>query len=208
METNYPWEGRVKLTVSPAKPVAYALHLRIPGWAKNDPAPGGLYGFKASGTSTPIEVLLNGKPISYREEKGYAVISRTWKKEDVVELVLPMDVRQVSARPEVKANQDRVALQRGPLVYCVEGVDNKGIAWNVVVPDNATFTIQPQQILDELVIAIQAKLSVAEPAADGQSVQLKPRSVTAIPYYAWANRGNSPMQVWLPRRIRTVTIPE
>jgi DUF1680 family protein len=119
-----------------------------------------------------------------------------------------MEVRQVSARPEVKANQDRIALQRGPLVYCVEGIDNKGITWSVVVPDNATFTTRPQQILDEPIIAIQANLAVAEPAADGQSVQLKPRSVTAIPYYAWANRGNSPMQVWLPRRIRAVTIAE
>ena len=208
METNYPWEGRVKLTVSPAKPVAYTLHLRIPGWAKNEPAPGGLYGFSAGGQTAPVQLLLNGRPITYREEKGYAIISRTWKKEDVVELVLPMEVRQVSARPEVKANQDRIALQRGPLVYCVEGIDNKGITWSVVVPDNATFTTRPQQILDEPIIAIQANLAVAEPATDGQSVQLKPRSVTAIPYYAWANRGNSPMQVWLPRRIRAVTIAE
>lgn len=208
METNYPWEGRVKLTVNPAKSVAYALHLRLPGWAKNVPAPGGLYRFADSNRTTPVTVLLNGKPITYREEKGYAVIDRTWKKGDVVELTLPMEVRQVVSRREVKANQDRVALQRGPLVYCVEGIDNQGLAWNVVVPTNATFTTQPQQVLDEPVVAIRANLSVAEPAADGQSVQLTPRSITAIPYYTWANRGNSPMQVWLPRRIRAVSISE
>lgn len=208
LETSYPWEGRVKLTTSPAKPVAYALHLRLPGWASNVPTPGGLYRFADSTATGPVTVLLNGKPVVYRAEKGYAVIERTWKKGDVVELTLPMAVRQVVARREVKADQDRVALQRGPLVYCVEGVDNKGLAWNIVVPDNATFTTQPQQILDEPVVAIRAGLSVAEPAADGQSVRLTPRPVTAIPYYAWANRGNSPMQVWLPRRIRAVTIAE
>ena len=208
METNYPWEGRVKLTVNPAKSIAYALHLRLPGWAGNVPAPGGLYRFADSTRNAPVTVLLNGKPITYREEKGYAVIDRTWKKGDVVELTLPMAVRQVVSRREVKANQDRVALQRGPLVYCVEGIDNQGLAWNVVVPTNATFTTQPQQVLDEPVVAIRANLSVAEPAADGQSVQLTPRSVTAIPYYTWANRGSSPMQVWLPRRIRAVTISE
>ncbi|GAB3642486.1 glycoside hydrolase family 127 protein [Spirosoma arcticum] len=208
VETNYPWEGRVKLTVNPAKPVAYALHLRLPGWARNVPAPGGLYRFADSTATAPVTVLLNGKPVVYREEKGYAVIDRTWKKGDVVELTLPMVVRQVVSRREVKANQDRAALQRGPLVYCVEGIDNSGLAWNIVVPVNATFTTQPQQVLDEPVVAIRANLSVAEPAADGQSVQLTPRSVMAIPYYTWANRGNSPMQVWLPRRIRAVTISE
>lgn len=208
METNYPWEGRVKLIVSPAKPVAYALHLRLPGWAKNEPAPGGLYGFSDTAPATPIALLLNGKPIAYRDEKGYAVIDRTWTKGDVVELVLPMAIRQVGSRKEVKADQERVALQRGPLVYCVEGIDNKGLTWSIVVPDKATFTTQSLQILDEPVIAIRANLSVAQPAADGQSVQLSPHPVTAIPYYAWANRGNSPMQVWLPRRIRAVTIAE
>ena len=208
LETNYPWEGRVKLTVNPAKPVAYALHLRLPGWAGNVPVPGGLYRFADSTNNASVTVLINGKPITYREEKGYAVLDRTWKKGDSVELTLPMPVRQVVSRREVKANQERVSFQRGPLVYCVEGVDNKGLAWNVVVPDNATFTTQPQQILDEPIIGIRANLSTVEPAADGQSVQIVPRSVTAIPYYTWANRGNSPMQVWLPRRIRAITISE
>jgi uncharacterized protein len=208
LETNYPWEGRVKLTMSPAQPVAYALHLRLPGWAKNEPAPGGLYGFSDAAPATPITVLLNGQPVAYRDEKGYAVIDRTWNSGDVVELVLPMAVRQVGSRKEVKADQERVALQRGPLVYCVEGVDNAGLTWTIVVPDKATFTTQPLQILDEPVVAIRANLSVAQPAADGQSVQLSPRPITAIPYYAWANRGNGTMQVWLPRRIRAVTIAE
>lgn len=208
METNYPWEGAVKITTNPAKPVEYALHIRMPGWAQNVPAPGNLYRYVDSRSVAKIEVLLNGKPVTYQEEKGYAVIHRKWKKGDVVEVRLPMDVRQVASRKEVKADQARVALQRGPLVYCVEGADNEGKAWNMLVPDNATFATQSYQVLDEPVVSIKANVSVAEPAPDGLTVQMKPRTIVSIPYYAWANRGKSPMQVWLPSRIKEVKITE
>ncbi|GAB4039416.1 glycoside hydrolase family 127 protein [Spirosoma jeollabukense] len=208
MATNYPWEGAVKITTNPAKPVEYALHIRMPGWAQNVPAPGNLYRYVDNKSAAKIEVLLNGKPVTYQEEKGYAVINRKWKKGDVVEVRLPMDVRQVASRKEVKADQDRVALQRGPLVYCVEGADNEGKAWNILVPDNATFATQSYRVLDEPVVSIKASVSVAEAAPDGLTVQMNPRTILAIPYYAWANRGKSPMQVWLPSRIKDVKITE
>ncbi|WP_332368635.1 glycoside hydrolase family 127 protein [Spirosoma telluris] len=207
LETNYPWEGNVKITVNPAKKVAYALHVRIPGWSENVPAPGKLYQFTDT-RDEKVNILLNGKPVTYRQEKGYAVIDRTWQKGDVVEVKLPMDVRQVTARTDVKADQDRVALQRGPLVYCVEGADNEGRAYNILVPNKATFTTKSHQVLDEPVIAIKANLSIVEAATDGLSVQIKPKLITAIPYYTWANRGKSPMQVWLPSRIKEVKIAE
>lgn len=207
LDTNYPWEGKVKITVNPAKKVAYTLHIRLPGWAENVPSPGNLYRYTDTSTEKPT-ILLNGKPVDYQTEKGYAVLDRTWQKGDVVEMQLPMAVRQVAARPDVKADQDRVALQRGPLVYCVEGADNDGRAWNILVPDKATFSTKPQQVLDELVVAIQANVSVVEPAPDGLSVRLAPKTITAIPYYTWANRGKGPMQVWLPSRIKEVNIAD
>ncbi|WP_461080772.1 glycoside hydrolase family 127 protein [Spirosoma flavus] len=207
LDTNYPWDGNVTITVNPAKKVAYALHVRIPGWADNMPVPGKLYQFTDS-KNAKIEVLLNGKPVTYRVEKGYAVLDRTWQKGDVVDVKLPMEVRQVAARKEVKADQDRIALQRGPLVYCVEGVDNAGRAWNILVPANATYATKSHQVLDEPVTAIQANVSVVEAAPDGLSVQTKPQTITAIPYYTWANRGKSSMQVWLPSRIKEVKITE
>lgn len=207
LETNYPWEGNVRITANPAKKVAYALHVRIPGWAENIPVPGRLYQFTDS-TRANIEILLNGKPATYRREKGYAVIDRTWQKGDVVDVKLPMPVRQVTARSDVKADQDRVALQRGPLVYCVEGPDNAGRAWNILVPKTATFTTQPYQVLEEPVVAVRANVSVIEAAPDGQTVQTTPRTITAIPYYTWANRGKSSMQVWLPSRINELKISE
>lgn len=207
LDTNYPWDGNVKITVNPAKKVAYALHVRIPGWATNVPVPGKLYAFTNT-SDAKAEVLINGKPATYRVEKGYAVIDRTWQKGDVVEVKLPMDVRQVAARSEVKADQDRIALQRGPLVYCVEGVDNSDKVWNLLVPAQPTFETKPHQVLDEPVVAIQAHLSVVEAAPDGLSIQTKPQTITAIPYYTWANRGKSTMQVWLPSRIRALKISE
>ena len=207
MDTNYPWDGDVKITLNPAKKVKYALHVRLPGWAQNVPAPGKLYQFTDTNDAKP-EIRLNGKPVSYETEKGYAVLDRTWQKGDVVEIKLPMNVRQVAARPEVKADEDRVALQRGPLVYCVEGADNQGRAWNILVPDKATFATQPYRVLDEPVVAIRANVSVVEAAPDGRAVQIVPKTITAIPYYAWANRGKSPMQVWLPRKVKELKITE
>lgn len=207
LDTNYPWDGNVKLSVNPAKKVAYALHVRIPGWANNVPVPGKLYEF-TNASNAKVEVLVNGKPATYQVEKGYAVIDRTWQKGDVVEVKLPMDVRQVAARSEVKADQDRIALQRGPLVYCVEGVDNADKVWNLVVPAQPTFETKKHQVLDEPVVAIQANLSIVEAAPDGLSIQTKPQTITAIPYYTWANRGKSTMQVWLPSRIKAIKISE
>lgn len=207
METGYPWTGTVTLTADPAKKVAYALHVRLPGWAQNTPAPGNLYQFTAQ-PATSVEVLLNGKPVPYREEKGYIVLDRTWQKGDAVEVKLPMDVRQVVARREVKADDGRIALQRGPLVYCVEGVDNGGRAWNLIVPSNATYTTAPLQVLDEPVTAVQANIAVLEPAPDGKSIVNTPKTITAIPYYAWANRGKSQMQVWLPTKIKEIKVTE
>jgi DUF1680 family protein len=207
LDTNYPWDGTVKISVNPAKKVAYALHVRLPGWANNVPVPGKLYEFTNT-SNAKVEVLVNGKPVTYQVEKGYAVIDRTWQKGDVVEVKLPMDVRQVAARSDVKADQDRIALQRGPLVYCVEGVDNADKVWNLLVPAQPTFETKQHQVLDEPVVAIQANLSVVEAAPDGLSIQTKPQTITAIPYYTWANRGKSTMQVWLPSRIKAIKISE
>ncbi|MGM9511136.1 glycoside hydrolase family 127 protein [Larkinella sp. GY13] len=207
MDTNYPWDGSVKLTVTPAKKTSYALHLRIPGWVSNVPVPGDLYRFQEE-SPAKITVNLNGKPVDYREENGYVVVNRTWQKGDVIELTLPMDVKRVVAKKELVAANDRVAIQRGPLVYCVEGADNNGQAWNLLVPDQTTFTTQAYQVSTEPVVAIQAEVPVVGPSADGAGVVTERKKITAIPYYVWANRGKSPMQVWLPTKAKRVKITD
>lgn len=205
VESDYPWSGNVKLALDPARNTPFALRLRIPGWAKNVAVPGDLYRF-ADTSPSKIDVLLNGKPVRYREEKGYAVLEREWKKGDVIELTLPMPVRRVAARAEVKDNRNRLALQRGPLVYCVEGADNPGKVWNFILPPTTELTAQSHKVLDEPVIAIRAQVQAVEPAGDGLSLQMQPWTLTAIPYYTWANRDNYEMQVWLPTQIEEVKI--
>ena len=205
METNYPWDGKVTLTCSPARKTRYGLHIRIPGWSQNTAVPGNLYSFLASQQSN-IQVRLNGKPVNYATEKGYLVIDREWNKGDVIEFTMPMEVKRVVSRPEIKFNKDRVAIQRGPIVYCIEGADNNGKAWNLLIPDSSTFSASTQNVISEQVIALKADVPVLEVSTDGMNVSVTNRPVTAIPYYVWCNRGSNQMQVWLPRKISEIKL--
>lgn len=205
MTTNYPWDGNIKLTVQPKIKTKFKLHLRIPGWVQGEAVPGDLYVFEDK-TPNTITINLNGKSQPVKIENGYAVIDREWKKGDQVELILPMDVKRIVARQDVKQDEGRVALQRGPLVYCVEGADNEGQAWNFVLPDQAKFKTQFQKDLLEGVTTIQFEAPALDVASDGLSVNTSNKTITAIPYYAWCNRGKNPMQVWLPKKITDVKI--
>lgn len=207
METRYPWNGRVSLRMEPRQKLKTRLHIRIPGWAGNPVATGELYrALVMPGRYPDIGLRVNGKPVESRIENGYAIVEREWKKDDLVDWEIPMEVKKISAMPEVKANTDRLAIQRGPLVYCVEGADNKEGVWNLVMPPQTEFSAIDFRVLDEPVIALRAELPSAYPDADGKSVRIAPRQVTAIPYYCWANRGANPMQVWLPVKIKEVKI--
>jgi DUF1680 family protein len=139
-------------------------------------------------------------------ENGYAVIDREWKKGDAIQLSLPMQVQEVAARESVVADVDRVALQRGPLVYCVEGADNDGQAWNILMPQNTTFKTSFQRDLLNGVVTIQAEVPVISVSSDNQTVSTQKKTITAIPYYSWCNRGSNPMQVWLPRKIKDIKV--
>ncbi len=205
METNYPWDGNIKLTVQPKTKTKFAMHLRIPGWAQGEAVPGDLFVFEDK-SKTDFTVSLNGKPVVYKLENGYAIIERDWKKGDVIELNLPMDVKRIVSRPEVKQDVERVAIQRGPLVYCVEGVDNNNQAWNLILPENTAFKTSFQKDLLEGVTTIQFDAPTIQISNNGQSVKTEVRKVTAIPYYAWANRGQNQMQVWLPTKIKDVKL--
>jgi uncharacterized protein len=205
MQTNYPWEGKVTLNIDPVKKTTFGLHIRIPGWAGGAAVPGNLYTFAEDNKNTPA-LIINDKPVIYKNEDGYAVIEREWKKGDKVVWTIPMDIRKVVSREELKFNNNRVALQRGPIVYCVEGADNNGKAWNIIMPENAALTTGKENILSEPVITIQAELPVIDVSADGLNIQTAKKTITAIPYYTWCNRGSNQMQVWLPTRIKDVKL--
>ncbi|MCW3079378.1 beta-L-arabinofuranosidase domain-containing protein [Segetibacter sp.] len=205
MKTNYPWDGNVQLTLSPSKKTSFGLRLRIPGWANGEAVPGDLYRFEDTSVA-PFTVKLNGKEVSYKREKGYLVLQREWKKGDVVELTLPMDIKRVISRPEVTENIERVALQRGPLVYCVESTDNNGKAWNLILPLNASLTTVEKTVLSEPVISIQGPAPRFTVSSDGSNITTETKQIVAIPYYTWANRQKSEMQVWLPTKIKDVRV--
>lgn len=206
LQTNYPWDGKVKLNIDPVKKGKFKVYVRIPGWSKAQPVPGDSYfaNFSVIQSLTPIKI--NGKEVSYQMENGYMIINREWNKGDLVEFEFKMIPHLLTSRKEIKQNENRVAIERGPLVYCVEGADNNGKAWNIILPENTSFTVSEQKVLDEPVVALQASVPVVIVNPDGISMKTETKTITAIPYYAWANRGKNEMQVWLPTKIKDVKI--
>lgn len=196
--TNYPWEGKNEIVINPEKPAAFTLHVRIPGWAIDKPVPGDLYAADTK-SSADVKLLLNGKPVKYTMDKGYAVLNRSWKKGDKVTLELPMDVKRIVANEKVKDDKNRFALQRGPIVYCLEGPDNKDASvMNIVVKKDAPVRTQYRPDLLNGVMTLQMKGSSTKRQLNSEELIKSEQDVTAIPYYSWANRGSGEMEVWIP----------
>jgi len=196
-ETRYPWDGSVKMTVNPDQSGPYTVHVRIPGWARNEPAPSDLYRFTdKSGAAATLRV--NGKAVPLQVDKGYVTLTREWKKGDTIDLNLPMSVRRVAANEQVADDRGRVSLQRGPVVYAAEWVDSpSGKVRNLMLPDGAILRAQPRPDLLNGVTVIKGH-AVALSRDERGRVHKSPQDFTAIPYYAWANRGKGQMMVWIP----------
>jgi DUF1680 family protein len=197
-ETEYPWNGKVSITVNPAKTAKFTVRVRIPGWARQEAMPGDLYTFEDR-TAVPITILLNGKKLDYTMDKGYAVITQTWKKGDKIELNLPMEVEKVMASDKVEDDKGRFAFQKGPLVYCLEGPDNldKSVQ-NIVVSENAEVKESYNKDLLNGVLVLSASGSSTRRQVDSDALLKTQQEVKAIPYYSWNNRGAGDMMVWIP----------
>lgn len=222
-ETRYPWDGRIKIAVEPEKKGEFALHIRIPGWARNTPVPTDLYRYEGRGEAG-ISLRVNGKTVALDMDKGFARVRRVWKKGDTVDVVLPMEARRVVAHPAVKDDEGFVAVERGPLVYCAEGADNGGRALDLVLPGAAALRPEERPGLLGGIVVLAGEALAADPAAvtrvrdaagkdaaaDDEEdappssrrqlapgAALDPRPLVLIPYYAWAHRGPGPMAVWL-----------
>jgi uncharacterized protein len=196
-ETRYPWDGAVKMTVAPDQTAALTVNVRIPGWARNEPVASDLYRY-VDRSNAPVSLKVNGKPVPVKIEKGYVALNRTWKKGDTIELNLPMPVRRVAANSEVAADQGRVAIERGPIVYAAEWVDNpNGKVRNLMLPDSASLTAEFKPDLLKGVEVVKGKATALSYDSQGKVLKTE-QDFTAIPYYAWANRGRGQMIVWLP----------
>jgi uncharacterized protein len=192
-KTRYPWNGRVKIIVTPeVAGKEFALHVRVPGWSQGMVWPSDLYTYVGETKERP-SLTLNGNPITFEPQKGYAIIERAWQPGDTITLELPMPVRRVTANEMVEADRGRVALMRGPLVFCVEGVDVEGgNVRDLVLSDDAPLATE---FRSDLLGGVQVITGSGKSRDDAA----KAMPFTAIPYYAWAHRGKGQMAVWLPR---------
>lgn len=178
-ESQYPWDGTIKIHIDPSDKVSFALMLRLPSWAKGRPVPDSdLYRY-ADARAAEIELRINGSVVPISENDGYILVKREWKSGDTIELSIEMPIRRVLAHPKVEDCAGKVAIERGPIVYALESVDNK---------DNVL----------EMSLDMSTEL-LAEHRPDllnGITV-ISSESMTAIPYYAWSHRGISEMTVWI-----------
>jgi DUF1680 family protein len=204
-QNNYPWDGALRFNVSPQSPLSFNLLVRIPGWASNQAIPSDLYKF-VSQSNKKVEIKINGQPVTFELKNGYAVLSRTWKKGDIVEVNLPMEVRRVVANEKLKDDIGKIALQRGPIIYCAEWPDNNGKASNIIVPTNAVMTTEYQPNLLNGVMVIKSNVPVVLINKEANTISTSNQTMTAIPYYAWAHRGKGEMMIWFPTRITDIDI--
>lgn len=189
---NYPWNGALSFAVIPEVPTNFAIHIRIPGWARAEAIPSDLYAFQNK-SAAKISLKLNGKAVAYKVENGYAVINRQWKKGDNIGLNLPMEVKKVIANKALVDDKGKTALQRGPIIYCAEWKDNGGTVSNLAIPANAAFKPVTEPNLLNGVTVLKGEILSKTKGEAAKKVEL-----TAIPYYSWANRGKGEMTVWFP----------
>jgi DUF1680 family protein len=197
--TRYPWEGRVEVDVHPERNAPFTLRIRIPGWARGAPVPSGLYAYADTDSTQPPRLAVNGATVEPAIERGYAVLHRTWRAGDRVTLDLPMPVRRVRADERVEEDRDRVAIERGPIVFCVEAVDHGGRVRNLWLPPDAPLRAEHRSDVLGGVTVVTGTARARRRAEDGRIVD-EPAAMTAIPYYAWDHRDAGEMQVWLAAR--------
>ncbi len=185
--TNYPWDGDIKLTIEVAHPITFGLKLRIPEWCAKP------------------ELYVNGEEIKIQLDKGYVRVEKQWNSADIVELKLPMEIERIYANPKVRQNINHVAIQRGPIVYCLESTDNTEMLTNIVLPRKELESTFDKNLLGGIVkITGDAYLLTNNDLKDRLYTNSKPDfapyRITAVPYYAWDNREPGQMIVWIPEQ--------
>lgn len=196
--TNYPWDGDITIDVNPKKNKEFNVMLRIPGWLRNQPVPSDLYSYHEGKLEEPV-IKINGVKTKYKTgADGYIAVSKEWSKGDKIDISFPMNVHRVTTNEKVESNQGKVSLERGPIVYCIEWVDNNDNVLNAVLEDNVTITskFDPEKLNGVVLLEANAKSAHRD---EQNEVIMENKHITAIPYYAWANRGEGEMAVWIPR---------
>jgi DUF1680 family protein len=195
-DTHYPWAGDIKILIDPEQQGTFTVKVRVPGWARNEAVPGDLYSFTDE-TNAPVKLAVNGKGQPLGLESGYATIHREWRKGDYIQIDLPMPIRRIEANSKVEADVHRVALERGPIVYAVEWPDSPDHhVRNILLQKDQSLKAAWKPDLLKGVEVIEGK-AVAYRYDGKGNLEHSEESFTAIPYYAWANRGPGQMEVWI-----------
>lgn len=190
--TAYPWCGRIELTLNTTTDKHFALRLRIPGWAQNSPVPSNLYSYVQDAQN--VKLFVNNHRTDLNIVDGYATIERNWSNGDNVRLELPMEVKQVKANINVADDQGKLAVERGPIVYCLEGADlADSCVFNKIISPEATFSAQYRSTFLTGAVVLTTTGQRLE-----QDNNLTPLQLTLIPYSMWNNRGANQMAVWIP----------
>ena len=205
-ETQYPWDGHIRVTVQTEHPTDCSILLRIPGWNRNAPVPGDLYRYQKLEKET-FRVRINGQEVTVETEKGYVRLRKEWQSGDVIELALPMPVRRILAHTNVADNLSMVALERGPLVYCAEGIDNDNQVMNLLIPEHTNLSAEFHPDLLEGVSVITGNVTRFERDPNQSEVKKEAHKLVAVPYFSWANRGETQMSVWLAQDISRSVLP-
>lgn len=194
-ETSYPWNGDIRLKITQGNQ-DFTMKLRIPGWVRGNVLPGDLYSY-TDNQKPAYQVSVNGQTVESDVNDGYLSIARKWKKGDVVEVHFDMIPRIVKANPKVEADHGRVAVERGPIVYCAEWPDNRFNVHSILLNQHPQFKVTDKP---ELLYGIRQITTDAQALSYDKAGKLVTKDVelTLIPYYAWAHRGEGDMEVWLP----------
>ena len=197
-ETSYPWNGDIRIRVVKGT-LPFTMNLRIPGWVRNEVLPGDLYRYDDE-QKLGYTVTVNGEAVEGELQKGYLQIERKWKKGDVVEVHFDMQPRVVRANEKVAADRGRVAVERGPIVYCAEWPDNDFNVHNILLSQHPSFQVVNNPDLLYGICEITTDAQALSYDAAGRLI-VKDVKLTLIPYYAWAHRGEGDMEVWLPIEV-------
>jgi hypothetical protein len=199
-ETGYPWDGAVKLILEAERQSEFTVCLRIPGWARNQAFPSNLYRFADACQEQP-SLKVNGRNVSIAVADGYVPIRRVWRTGDVIDLNLPMPIRRVVAHPKVGNLAGKIALHRGPIVFCLEGVDHGGKVLDVALPRHNDLVAEYRPSLLSGVVVLKGMSQEVRKDRSTGTVVRRTTAITAIPYYAWDNRSPGQMVVWVPEAI-------
>lgn len=196
--TDYPWNGHVRIEVKPDKErLTFPLKIRIPGWAIGTPVPSDLYVQTEPGSLKDISVAVNGQSVPITLDRGYLTLGREWRTGDTVTLTFPMPVRRIRCHQAATANRGRLAVERGPLVYCAEAADNDGRVLNLALAPDTAFREGTVEVLGHRLVSLTADARAVSADLRGKRSS-RPVTATLIPYFAWCHRGAGEMQVWFP----------